>query len=857
MQKLTSGSKQSRAAVLLPLAGRLPFLFDTRSAAISKMSGFPVSRHALARLQRMIKVGSLGELLNSIVNLSELAYLTAEIIESMDATNLNKYQINRMDVATYVANLTASSKSTKLSEEEIDIVAHLITSSEANPNSWTLSGGDQDDNLHLSFYDLYKEILLTGEPAKLSVYSPSTGTVVNFNQLPMFKRAANAKNADVDKNAERMNSHATIYQYAACRIVDHVYQALMDKDIWGHFLSPRKTADVTSNLDRAKSLRVFSLYLQSLLTYNQFFSLEMYMQAYDTLQKWLVAFPSLETETMNKIEGSIRKHDYLGARHDAASLFSSFSSDAQSDLGALVFPREYVGAFGFAKKVDQIEEQVRAIQPPATLTELPILDDPKFLPITSGGIVSKFDIVYDLADLLIREKVVAAVIDEALKGLIPSLTRGNSKMALSALEALNLKCTIPFVIPTAVSYEVVKGVERGIRGGKLVTDLAAAPYCYTYHKALREDFKFRMMFDRGMASIYEKFKTSYIVDFDRASHLRGQLEYDWKSFTPAFMASGDRAYSEPSWLQDADAIREFVEYVTGINYEIVIRQMSVSEMRMIWATFTSAFCTTYYRPGDNRSLRDTLKDYKPGVDNAGLQLVLGYGKPYGTSYATLAAAQGALTLETKLIPLGWGLYIRIITKMPTPTEKLAFDSTSFYNQHPFGFYASSSEHIAVKEWVKEEGLWHHALTPLHGIVQVPAVKFTPKHAFANAQMFLNVDLFYKPSAPEPGRESVAINLVEEEWPFDRFQYWTKYIHFGRYGSPSSGNPALEDSQLLADTIKKVENAITEDSRAAAASAESAGTAMKNVAKKAADETAAGLDTRTAKDLAADEETPVV
>lgn len=856
MQRINKGSaKSTRSAVILPLESRLSSLFDARAIAISKMSGYPVPRHALARLQKLLKLDSLKSLLESIAKVSELTTLTAEVIESMDATNLNKYQLNRTDVVAYVSNVTVGARNISLTDDEIDIIAHVITTSEANPDAWVLASAAGDDNLHLSFYNLYQEILKTDNPGALPIFSPSAGNVVAFNSLPMYKKKG-AKN-NIDEKSALVATDAIIYQFSATRIVDHIYQLLMDKSIWPHFLAPRKIADVASNLDRAKSLRVFSLYLQSLLTYHQFFAMEAYLHTYDVLQNWLISFPALETETMNKIEASIRKHDFLGAREDAQGLLSSFGLLAKNELGSFVFPSEYLGSFGFKAKVEEITAAVNSVPVPSVITEIATLDDPKFVPLLAGGIASKFDVAYQLADLLIREKVVESVVNEALKGLIPFITRGTSKMALSALEALNIKCTIPFVIPAATTHEIIKGAERRIQQGTFYNDSAAAPYCYDYHKILREDYRFRMLFSRTMIEEANKFKANYVVDFDRATLLRKQLNYEWKSFTPSYLAGGSHSFNAKTWGVSEDSVRELVEYVTGESYEIIIRQLSVADMRSIWATFTSAFCITYHKPGDNRELHDVFTAYDPAVDNASLTPVTGYGKPFGTTYASLADLQGALTDKERLIPLGWGLYIRVIKIFPTPTAKLAFDKDSWHNQYPFGYFQANSGRSTVTTWVKEEGLWNHALTPVTTRDVVPSVKFTPAHAYANADLYLNVYYFYSPDSPAEAREKMPIPLVTEEWSLERYGYWLQYIHWGRYGSPAAGDTNRGDTEQLADVIKQVESQILKNDAAAAASNKDAGNAMKEVAAKAKDETVGAMAAMKDADLTGDSETPSI
>lgn len=838
MQKLTTRREHSRTAVMSSLENGLPHLFNHRAAMISKMSGYPTPLQALGRLRAMLNFSDIGALLSSIHTVQQICNITAEVIESMDATNVNKFQINRTDVETYVANIVSVRRGYVPSETEIDVISNIITSSEANPGAWVLSQGDGVDNMHLKFLELYRSVMLLDEPSTLPVYVAHSNDFVPFHTLPKYaKKSKNVKKKGEKANdvEELMDKDVVIYQYSLVRIIDHIYQLMMDKDIWYQFMAPRKVADVVSNLERARSLKVFGLYLQSVLTYHQFFSLEMFLASYELIQKWIANFPSLTTEQTNKIESTIRAHDYLGARADANHLLISLGADAKVAHNALSVPEEFIVDYGFMAKVDEIVDAVGGLAIPTDIMDIKQLNNPIYTPLTADTSTGAFDVVYDLTALLVRHSLVKVVVDEALLGLIPAITGGSSKAALSGLTNLNIKCTIPFEIPSATTFEVTSGVVKELRNGKLALDSAAPQYSREFHRLLRDEFSYRLFVDGAMPTFYKHFNLGMVIDADRAAELRSLTEYNWQSLIPSFLGVGDRGYDMKYFTSSEDSVRGLVEMVTGQSHEMIVRQLSADHMRAMFATYLSGFALVYFIAGDARPLSPSTKEYTPESVNGKVRLVAGHGRPFGKSFTELEQLQGAITPETTLLPLGYGIYVRLLTKIPTPITDLVFDSTSFYNGYPYAYFASGNHTMEVTEWVLGDGLWNYALLPVIGTYNVPLAKFTPRFSYMTTNLYLNLDPYYKPSVPAIARETVNIPLVAQEWPYDRLDYWLKYIHFGAYGTPLAPDAPKDDTVLIADAIKDIEKQIKADAQEEAASSAAAGTAAKDVANKTTDE----------------------
>jgi hypothetical protein len=218
-------------------------------------------------------------------------------------------------------------------------------------------------------------------------------------------------------------------------------------------------------------------------------------------------------------------------------------------------------------------------------------------------------------------------------------------------------------------------------------------------------------------------------------------------------------------------------------------------------------------------------------------MVEGYGKPYGTTYGSLEQLQGVLSVKSLLIPIGNGMYLRFLDKIPIVTDDLRIDKAPFYAQRPVMYFASNSESQIVKEWVMGSGLLNFSLVPASMQRSVPEIRFTPKYAFLTQNLFLNMDLYFKPSMADKARETYALSVTTSDWPFDRHQYFLQYKHFGNYSTPAGALAPSDETVMIADVVKKIEDTINTDVKETAKMASEAGTATKHAADSAKTEVA--------------------
>jgi hypothetical protein len=280
--------------------------------------------------------------------------------------------------------------------------------------------------------------------------------------------------------------------------------------------------------------------------------------------------------------------------------------------------------------------------------------------------------------------------------------------------------------------------------------------------------------------------------------------------------------------------------MTGKSFEIAIREMEVPHLRAIYATYFSSFALLYVDDAATRPY-SSLKDAKTESDLAFPTLIEGHGQPYGCTYTALDSKQGKIKGIEDFIVLKPGVYLRMLKFIPIATDDLVF-VPSFYNEHPTMFFSSNSGLEEVSEWVLDDGLLHLAMIPMTEVSAVPRLFFTAKFTYLTMGVYMNMDPHYKPGVGDQARETTTISIQTKEWPFDKYKYFLQHKTFGAYGSPSNKVELTEEPELVAHTVKKIEDRLNADVAEQAASVTNAGSSMERAAAAVATEMA----THTAK-----------
>jgi hypothetical protein len=676
----------------------------------------------------------------------------------MEGVKMDKYQLDRTDILTFINSVVKTLKVSALELEQQDLIAVLITSFEASANNYILQAQNHEKGLHVMFTRLYEEIRDT-KPGELPLYVAADADISTLGKYA----------TSVEMDESQIASMATIYKLSLIRLVDHVYHLLVDIDVWSAFIAPRMKADVTTNLERAKTLRLFSHYLQSLLTYYQFFTLEMTLQGYELVQQWFHYFPPLSTEVMNRVEKVIKPHDVLGAADDARELLKSIAALGHSELNVMTLPLELMGTYGLAGTIAQIDKKVRDINISATITSLQELDKKAYLPLLGGIPVDEINVGQKVTEAVLISKAVDGQIMTALSNLLPSIGRGVTAETLSQLHALRLRSGIPFVSPSAVSLNVLRGAKNCVQGGAIRIDRAAPAFSYEYGAYIRKVFKFAISTDQNIYDSRPYRDYNNVIDFDKVQQLKDILATNWKSLIPSFLGQAERTYDAASFKSEHE-IRYLIEQMSGTSYEIAIKEMTLPHRAKMWATFFSSFALLLegkeVAPGDERPLEIEYT------------LIPGHGYPYGTDYQNLDVAQGAMN-PIDLVSLGDGFYLRFLKKIPLALPELNYDK-AFYGHHPVAYFSSNSSTVDVTGFVWGEGLTQFCMTPLPLTKPRIQAKFGTRFIYALKRMVLNFNIFFSPHVPDDAREIFPLPISERSWQLSREAFFLVYKTFGSY-----------------------------------------------------------------------------
>lgn len=791
------GMSNGTQAVIDSLRNQLPMMIAHRTVLASKMEGVPRGVHVVGRLQRQFNLSSSSALLESIRRMYEIIHITAEVIESMEGVKMDKYQLDRTEILTYVSNVVQTMRTSTPDSGELELIGVLITSFEASQNSWVLQSQSGPNGLHVKFVELYNEIrdMNVGE---LPIFVPSQSAVQTMGSV----------SSSLGWSTEDLDRAGATYKLALVRVVDHVYSLLLETDVWAAFVAPRLKADVTTNLERAKTLRIFAHYLQSLLIYPQFFSLEMVLHGYEQIQAWIQYFPPLSAEIKHRLESVIRPHDVLGAGEDVKRFLTSFSEVGEKELKVTTLATELIGVYGLDDVIAIITTEINKLKLNVSIDRLIELDDKAYLPLLAGIPVTDINVGHKVAEAVLLSKKVESAVSNALGDLLPVIARGVTKDTLNQLVAMQIRPKIPFISPSAQLLEVTRGVKQEVSRNMLRIDRKAPVHSFDYYAYIRKNYKYAIAIDEEVFKNRPYREFTNIIDLDKAHDLQQILATSWPSLIPSFLAQGERYYDAAAIKASESDIRFIMERMGGSSLELIVKELTLPHRAKMWATFLSSFALLYYR--------DDAMAPISSEDSAEYQLIMGHGQPYGTSYINLEMAQPPLDVD-KLIPLSSNFFLRMLETIPISLPELAYDQ-AFFGHHPVSYFASNSVSIPVSRFVWGEGLSNFCMTPIPATISNVGAKFGTRYVYSLRRMVLNYNIFYSAAVPAEARENFPLPVVEHSWNLERDTFFLRYLTFGHY---AAGRTALEQAPpaTLALIQQQMEEKEKSEEKAAAIQAE--------------------------------------
>lgn len=808
MQKLSQNRLPKHIGAFVNLRQILSLAITQRGTFAMNKSGYPVASHAVARMQQHLDLSSMKSLLTGVMKLRDLCRFAANVLDTIPLAKVDKFQLVRTELIAYIGENAASHGVSDLSETEKDFVAYLITSAETADGAWILDFSEGDSNRVLQFEKLYRSLLspdtitATASKTKIDysnwdtdihvVYDPEKDDIINIQngrRLNNVIKEFDAKLAGLDTAtsealaldaSDAINNAITIHHLAMIRVVDHVNMLLNDIGIWTAMLSPRSKADSASNAERSKSLRLAASYFHSLLMYPHIHALELFMHTYDKLQDWMKVYPALPADIIANYNHVVRSHDFLKAGDDAKSLLNLIEADNDETTGSMItgVPMEIVRAFGLTDVINEVNDAANRALLPINLTDLKLLDDEKYRYVLLSFAVAEFNMTQKFSEFLYMGHATSKEIQEAIYAVNPGLQTYYRDEIQTKLKSL--APTVPFGYSNhvALTDEVMKTTPAVLEGGKLMWRPLTPTHSYDYQYFLRHDKLFTIFGGDSIINAHSKYVPTIIINKDSAARLRRILmKENWKTMMPASLAYSDHVYNKAMLRADRNTVKRLMEDITGMNFSLLERQITAPYFKQIVATYLSGFALLYIIPNESPVKRSKDKETATEADSQAF-LVVGHGKPYGTTYQNLASKQSPFKRED-LIEIGYGAYIRILDEIPVPLEDLAADP-DFYVSHPYYYYPSNSSTISVKEWVVTDGLLNFALAPITGNYRKPATLLDQRHAYLNDKIYIQTHMTW--SIAGTMDDSFHMPLVKQSWSQDVYTPNIEYITHGEYSN---------------------------------------------------------------------------
>lgn len=789
-----------------------------RLAGLSGLSGYPVGSHVVGRLQKNINFASYKTMLESLLELRNLARLAGDILYSAIESRVDKQAFVRTELLAYVGQQAEIYGFRTLTADQKDLIAYMIASNEAVDNAWILdfSKTATENRVHI-FSRMYKslgsesiESIIYEEKKKgayalkttnnLAIYDPQEDKVTEVASMNGIKKLAKTmltRPGNVEEQTAfeaKVKDVERMHRVYALRVVDHVMMLMMDTTIWDQFVTPRSRTDKPANEERAKGLKLFASYLNSLLMYPHMMEIMSFFNVYDKLERDFVHFPQIPAHLLADFDNIIKNHDYLGAAQDATVLMQSCDSEHDTVIKSKisVFFKEYVSPYGLEDAVAEVGKKIAAIKVPVELPNLDTLKDPRYGYLLYSHAAADFNTLYTVTERLRTTDLVASQINAAVSAIMPGLDRFFSGAQGPALDRLNIR--VPFDIVMAISpiYNPMIASTNTITSSGVQFDLNCLPQTRDVRGVIR-----KKLYTLETASKQRSQFTDLpriLVNRPLADMLENQLKKGWPSLLPTSIAAGTTKITAGTMTKDWNVFKGTLESITGMNINLIQREISNPYAAQIFATYFSSFMCLY------------MLDTKPakGFDVTALKfgLVEGYGKPYGSTYAALSSSQPTPSPDD-LIEITDGVYGLIHKEVPLPVDVLSPEDM-FDIPLPHYVFAANSVRVGAKEWVMAGVMDHFALLNLSNVHSESLnVIFDKRFGYMADSIVLYDDSAWDFPILDRAKP-FNMSVKNREWNREKLFLFLKYKVFGDYYAGIPAPAATETPESLVDLTNKVE-----------------------------------------------------
>lgn len=808
---------------------------ELRLSYLASMNGYPSPALVLGRVYRYLQLTSVNDLKRGIQKLRNITRFAAEVLAAVPQLKTNRFQLDRSAITSYIEMNQGAYNFNDLDANDIDLVTFLVISSESPEASWGLELAETTDkNILISFANLYKscvensqfEAVDSGPKKKLKieplyseasplVYVGTADTLTPLHQVPTMSQTLSGQNSNLTKElaVAMLNDEEAIIRYSDVRLLDHLLSLMMNPNTFELFVPSRTKDDAIANDERVKGLKLFSAYLHSLLLLSHYYRIELFVNTYESLESWLGNFPNLPAEVKKNYEEVVRNYDVFDVKSDVKHLFDlrQIKRDVENTAVVRCFFTELTTTFGLTE-VYNTAAKLTIGDPSINITNLATLRDNKFDYLLMTHPVGKYDLTRDVISAIANNHIFAQIMNEAFASLIPVIGRYLMTNTLESLKTWQFRPKLPLHSTIYNTPQYHRSDPHVVKEGSYLRTYNAPTHTHDTEHKLRHQHLYSIISASGLV----RDSPSYaMISYDAAKKSRNILGREWRSYYPSCLIYGDRTTDKSVLASSPIMIRQLLEEVSGMHYELILHSFSTYYSREMWATYLSSFALLYYVPTatiDDKLAESSGTESKNRPIAQFAQLVTGLGHPYGDSYEQLAAKQEFQ--EKDLVKITDSIYIAILKQIPIPGSMMGVSHLS--SGRPYYYYGGNGGILKVDKLCIDDALLHLHLRPViikHLIV--PAL-FDRLYAYMNDSLLLQTDMALR-LAPDT-ESGVQLGLIEKDWKNDRFSPLIDYIKTPDYYSAPDNHSSIEEessdlSKIVEDIAKATKAAEADTSLA--------------------------------------------
>lgn len=779
-------------------------MIESRLSLLAKLSGYPLPTNMLGLLYPFLNATNISQLKENLINLRSISKIASTVCRHTLMSRRNKYVFDATEVRQYIDSNASVFQAALLSDEAKDLVVELVASTNTNPDSWLLTFPVSDlageSNLLENFASLYSSVLIFDEVnkpetadalLKRRVYVPGSNTLGDYakygpkNIVTLLKKLAKGKGKEgaTEDDLVMIKSEFVIDAISDIRLLDYVLSWMLNPEIWDMFI-PNSVAgnDITANNERADGLADLTGFLHTLMTMSHIMRAELFKAGFAGLENWMGSIPKFRPEVDKIYDDVVASADILDVRSDVQELFSHISGANLQGEHISVIPIQVLDITSltpFATKIRDAKPTKFMSADTDQLKTDPIQKIIMALPDATPS--EKIDIWARFVD----EELYATQIYQAAKSIKMFSDYFTPEKVKTSLRAKFGRISLSFAPKLPPYYNYKNSSPFTISGNDMRCNHSAMLYSLKNQEEYRSKYALKFF---TTSAIINEFRPSCIIDLDLAKSLAGELHFGVKTLAPQELCYANNHHTTVQ-LSNQDTMLYVLSMLTNYPKEMITRALISPEMARKLATLVSSFGVIIYNDGLAVAME---------------QVIEGYGKPYGISYAELAK----LTTSSKVkdpvvVPINSSISIAILARIPLPSVDLR--SSRHFMDTPYYFFSPRSEYMDVNSWVMTEPMIQYAIRPTFIIKQDTTLLFDKTYGYYNQELMFESSL--TPRLTED--DEITFSLPVSERPWKKERYDVNVLHktipsFVKAAVSSTNDSSEEEKLKVADSLKKIE-----------------------------------------------------